>query len=92
MKSYVVFLKMLDPQKSEEYRQQHLDFLSQKRKEKKVFANGKFLDGSGGMVIYMANSEEEVRNMVTEDPLINEKARDFEIYEWEMVTNAIIPD
>lgn len=46
MKYFAVFLPMLSPEKSKEYRSQHFDFLAAKRKEGKIFANGRFLDGS----------------------------------------------
>ncbi|ALS21884.1 MULTISPECIES: YciI family protein [Paenibacillus] len=92
MKYFAVFLPMLSPEKSQEYRPQHLDYLAIRRKEGKIFANGRFLDGAGGLVIYKADSEEEVRHIVQQDPYVIHQARGYEIHEWEMVTEAILPE
>jgi 3-hydroxyisobutyrate dehydrogenase len=89
MNYFAVFLKMSDPQKSQDYRPQHLDFLEKMRKEGHIFANGRFLDGAGGLVIYMAESEELVESYVKQDPYVIQHARDYEIHEWEMVTDEV---
>lgn len=85
MKYFAVLLPMLDIEKSQEYRPQHLEFLEQKAKEGKVFARGRFLDGAGGLVIYKAATLAEVQAMVDEDPYVVEKARTYEIHEWDML-------
>jgi uncharacterized protein YciI len=85
MKYFAVILPMLDVEKSQEYRPQHLEFLEQKAKEGKIFARGRFTDGAGGLVIYKASSLAEVQAMVDEDPYIVHKARTYEIHEWEML-------
>lgn len=85
MKYFAVILPMLDVEKSQEYRPQHLEFLEQKAKEGKIFARGRFTDGAGGLVIYKASSLVEVQAMVDEDPYIVHKARTYEIHEWEML-------
>ncbi|MBD1383117.1 YciI family protein [Metabacillus arenae] len=90
MKYFAVFLPMLSIEKSQEYRSQHLAFLEKKRIEGKIFANGRFVDGAGGLVIYMAQTEEEVKEIVLEDPYVIQKARGFEIHEWDMVTDAVL--
>jgi uncharacterized protein YciI len=91
MKYYAVFLIMLDAQKSQEVRQQHLDYLAQRRSEGKIFANGRFVDGAGGLVIYMAETDQEVVEITEQDPYIVSGARRYEIHEWEMVTEAVLP-
>ncbi len=85
MKHYAVFLRILDLEKSRIYRPEHLSFLDRKRTEGNIFANGRFLDGSGGLVIYRADSEEEVLAFLREDPYIVHGARTYEIHEWEIV-------
>ncbi|AIC95759.1 MULTISPECIES: YciI family protein [Shouchella] len=85
MKYFAVFLPMLDKEKSQKYRENHLDYLETKRKEGKIFLNGKFSDGAGGLVIYYVETIEEVTKLVHEDPYVIEKARGYEIHEWEMV-------
>jgi uncharacterized protein YciI len=84
MKYYAAFLKMLDPQKSQEYRPQHMDFLVQNEKEGRIFARGRFSDGSGGLVVYIAESLDQARALAESDPLIVHGARVLDIHEWEM--------
>jgi len=85
MKTYAVFLRMKDPELSQKFRPQHLDYLAKRRSEGYIFANGRFLDGAGGLVIYRAENEAQVEAMVKEDPYIIEGAREYEIHEWEIV-------
>lgn len=91
MKYFAVLLHMRDPEKSRDFRPQHLEFLEKQRKAGHVFANGRFLDGTGGLVIYMAESEEAAKAIVEQDPYISLGARTYEIHEWEMVTEAVLP-
>jgi uncharacterized protein YciI len=92
MNYFAVFLPMLDEKKSMKYRQEHLEHLDKMRKNGHIFANGRFLDGAGGLVIYIASSFEEVKSFVEQDPYVVKGARRYEIHEWEIVTDAVIPD
>ncbi|MFC0472511.1 NAD(P)-binding domain-containing protein [Halalkalibacter kiskunsagensis] len=85
LKTFAVFLPMKDAVKSQTYRASHLQFLDDRRNEGVLYANGRFVDGAGGLVIYLARSEKEVEDWVRKDPYIIEGARDYEIHEWEMV-------
>lgn len=85
LKHFAVFLPMLDADKSAEFRPQHLQFLADRRQEGKLHANGRFVDGAGGLVIYRASSYEEVEGLVRQDPYIVHGARTYEIHEWEIV-------
>ncbi|MFD1361096.1 YciI family protein [Lentibacillus salinarum] len=87
MSYYAVLLPMKDEEKSRKYRPQHLAFLKQMRQEKKILMNGKFTDGSGGLVIYVADSFDQAVSYLQEDPYIKEGARDWEIHEWAMETD-----
>lgn len=91
MKYFAVFLPMLDEEKSKEYRPVHVEYLEQKRAEEKTFAFGRFADGTGGLIIYRADSFEEVEEMVKQDPFIKHGARRYQIHEWEMSTDAVLP-
>ncbi|RAV16657.1 YciI family protein [Paenibacillus contaminans] len=84
-KYFAVFLPMLDPEKSRMFREQHLAFLAQQREAGRLFANGRFTDGSGGLVIYIAESMDEVTSWVQTDPYIVQGARNYDIHEWELV-------
>ncbi|TFJ94355.1 YciI family protein [Lentibacillus salicampi] len=88
MNYYAVFLPMKDEEKSKEFRPQHLAFLKQMKQKKKVFMNGRFTDGAGGLVIYAADSLDEAMSYLKEDPYIINGARDFEIHEWAMETDV----
>lgn len=92
MKYFATFLPMKDKEKSKTYREDHLAYLEQKREEGRIFANGRFTDGWGGLVIYLAKSKDEVEEIVKKDPYITEGARDYEIHEWEIVTEAVLPE
>lgn len=85
LKHFAVFLPMKDADKSVKFREQHLQFLADRREEGKLLANGRFTDGAGGLVIYKGNSLEEVEAWVKEDPYIIEGARNYEIHEWDIV-------
>ncbi|AJY75087.1 YciI family protein [Paenibacillus beijingensis] len=91
MSYFAVFLKMVDPEKSAAHRPEHLAFLARLRDEGIVFASGRFSDGSGGLVIYKADSLEAAEKWVSKDPYLIHGARRAEIHEWEMVTNAVLP-
>ncbi|GAB3069122.1 YciI family protein [Virgibacillus ainsalahensis] len=86
MKYFAVFSPMKDEEKSKQYRPQHLEYLDEKGKEGHVFAKGRFTDGAGGLVIYKADSYEEVEEIVKQDPYVVSGARGYEIHEWEMRT------
>jgi uncharacterized protein YciI len=92
MSYYAVFLPMLDQEKSQKYREEHLAYLDKMRKKGNIFANGRFSDGAGGLVIYMASSFDEVKSFVENDPYVVEEARGYEIHPWEMVTDAVISE
>jgi uncharacterized protein len=84
MKYFAALLNMKDQEKNTKYRQQHVDFLVEKEKEGKIFARGRFNDGAGGLVIYMAETSEEALRLAKSDPYVANGARDLEIHEWDM--------
>ena len=92
MKYFAAFSPMLDEGKSQKYRQDHLDYLEKIGKEGRVFAKGRFTDGTGGMVIYMAGNYDEVEAIVKNDPYVVQGARGYEIHEWVMTTDAVLPE
>ncbi|AQU80148.1 MULTISPECIES: YciI family protein [Planococcus] len=85
MRYFAVLLPMKDANKSQEFRAQHLAFLAAQRNSGQVVVNGKFVDGSGGLVIYRAESFANCEALVKADPYIVEGARKYEIFEWEAV-------
>lgn len=89
MRYFAAFLKMKDFEKVTNYRQQHIDFLMQNEKEGHIFARGRFADGKGGLVIYMAPSMEETVKIAESDPYITSGAATIEVFEWNM---KVAPD
>jgi len=84
MKYFAALLNMKDVEKNTKYRQQHVDFLTEKEKEGKIFARGRFTDGEGGLVIYIAASREEAVKLAESDPYVASGARTLELHEWDM--------
>lgn len=85
IKTFAVFLPMYDEEKSDKFRPEHLAFLETMRNEGHVLVNGRFTDGSGGLVIYQASSFQECEKFVKKDPYVREGARLHEIHEWDTV-------
>lgn len=84
MKYFAALLKMKDIEKNRSYRDQHVDFLVRREKEGKIFARGRFTEGEGGLVIYIAASFDEAIKMAESDPYVAFGARSLELYEWDM--------
>ncbi|MBP1996350.1 YciI family protein [Paenibacillus eucommiae] len=82
MTYFAVILPALNPELGPVYLEAHIAYLDRLRSEGKVAANGRLLDGPGGLVIYKGDSLEEVKLLVEQDPFIIHKVRSFEIYEW----------
>ena len=90
MKYYAALLMMKDLEKNVSFRQQHVDFLTEKEKEGKIFARGRFNDNSGGLVVYVAESLEEAQKIAASDPYAVSGARSLEIQEWDMKVTPIL--
>lgn len=80
MAYYAALLHMIDPEKNKEVRPQHLDYLE--KLGEKVFARGPFADGSGGLVVYRADSFDEARELAENDPAVVHGVRRLELKEW----------
>jgi uncharacterized protein YciI len=84
-KFFAVLLPMLDEEKSRQYRPDHLSFLEKMRGEGIVYGNGRFVDGTGGLVIYRSANYGDCEALVRQDPYIEYGARSYEIHEWDAV-------
>lgn len=67
---------------SEPYLQAHIDFLADLRERGTVLANGRLLEGPGGLVLLRAASVEQAHALLVEDPFIVHDIRRLEIFEW----------
>jgi len=90
MKYFAAFLPMRDPGKSAALRPQHLSFLADNEKEGRIFARGRFVDGTGGLVIYQSESLEAAMEVAMSDPYVTARARGLELHEWEMTTASSV--
>lgn len=88
MAHFAAILYMLDAEKNQEYRPQHLEYLAQLENQGKVIAKGPFLDGAGGLVIYQAESLEEAKELAEKDPFVVLGARRLELHEWNATFSA----
>jgi uncharacterized protein YciI len=84
MKYFAAILAMKDPQKNQELRPAHLEFLDRMAQEGKIYARGRFADGAGGLVVYMAESLDDARQTASGDPYVMKGARSLELHEWDM--------
>jgi uncharacterized protein YciI len=79
----VAILRMQDPKANRLHRPRHLAYLQDLRAQGKVWANGPFADGAGGMVVYRTSTWEEAQALAQADPLVQTGARSLELHPWE---------
>lgn len=84
MPYYAAILHMLDAEKNQEVLPRHIAYLDQLDQKGKIFGRGPFADGSGGMVVYIADTWEEALQMAQKDPHVLEGVRRLEIKEWKI--------
>jgi uncharacterized protein YciI len=84
MAYFAAILHMEKPELNQKYRPDHLAYLDQLAEQGKIFAKGPFTDGSGGMVVYIADSLEEAREMAERDPYVVHGVRRLELHEWKI--------
>jgi uncharacterized protein YciI len=84
MPYYAAILHMLDPDKNKQVLPRHIEYLERLDKQGKIFGRGPFSDGSGGMVVYIADTLEEAQFMAENDPHVVEQVRRLELKEWQV--------
>ncbi|MCS4537868.1 MAG: YciI family protein [Thaumarchaeota archaeon] len=67
------------------HRSSHLDYIGALHKKGKIFAAGRFLDGTGGMIIASGESMEEAEKIARNDPYVVKKIRNYTIKPWDKV-------
>ena len=82
MKHFAAILHLLDQEKNVTLRPLHLAFLKEQEAQGRIFARGPFADGSGGLVIYLAESLESATALAESDPYVSHGARRLELHEW----------
>jgi uncharacterized protein len=84
MAHFAAILRMKKPELNQEYRPHHLEYLEALNQQGKIFAKGPFVDGSGGMVVYMAETLEEAKELAESDPYVVNGVRELELHEWKI--------
>ncbi|MTI49168.1 YciI family protein [Sporosalibacterium faouarense] len=79
---YAAILEMVDPKKDKELLDIHIQYLNEHIEKGNIFAKGPFTDHSGGLVIYKANSYDDAKALVENDPAIVNGTRKFTLKEW----------
>lgn len=87
MKYYAVFLKVNDTEIAKKHHEEHIDYVQQLCREKKIQLIGKLV-GEGGLIIFQADSMKTVESWLAKDPFIIHGARTYELYEWHMKSAA----
>ncbi|MBO9599429.1 MAG: hypothetical protein J7559_16605, partial [Cohnella sp.] len=85
MKHFVVTLPIVNITINQKVRPDHLAYMTSMEEKDNIFAKGRFVDGSGGMVIYRAETLEEAEGFAANDPYVIHGARTYEIREWFIV-------
>ncbi|HET7629553.1 MAG TPA: YciI family protein [Bacillales bacterium] len=86
MAYFAAILHMEKPEDNQKYRPQHLNHIAEMEKRGKVFAKGPFTEEQGGMIIYIADSKAEAKEMAEKDPYVVHGVRSLTLYEWKMET------
>lgn len=85
MAYYAAILYMIDAEKNKEVRPRHIEYLDDLDEKGKIFARGPFVDESGGLVVYIADTFEEALSLAEKDPHVVEKSRRLELKEWQVI-------
>ncbi|MGC6587637.1 YciI family protein [Paenibacillus sp. Dod16] len=84
MKLYLAVLEVVDQEQNKAYKAEHNEYVDKKVEENKIAFCGPFLDGSGGAIVYIADSYEEAYSLASSDPLVSNHARSLKLQEWGM--------
>lgn len=79
---YVAWLTIVDAEKNQASRPQHLAYLQNLYRQGLVAMAGPFADGSGGMVVYQGVDEETAQRLASEDPAVTSGARTVSVWAW----------
>ncbi|RXT05781.1 YciI family protein [Ammoniphilus sp. CFH 90114] len=82
MNYYVGIMKTIDEKKDKEIREEHIAYLNTLIEQGKILAKGPFTDGSGGLIIFLADSWEEAESLADQDPVVKENTREMTLREW----------
>lgn len=87
---WAAFIYYKNQDKTDEFRPAHREYLAGLKKAGKLFASGRFEDGSGALIVYETESEAEARELIANDPF--NKAEIFDTYDvkpWALTTLVV---
>lgn len=82
MAFFAVFVTEIDNSQKELYFAEHMKYLDDLREQGTVIANGKFADGSLGLILFRGESQAEVEDIVSRSPFAIHGVRGFKVHEW----------
>lgn len=82
MADFAVFVTELDNSKKEQYFADHMKYLDDLRAQGTIIANGKFADGSLGLILFRGGSQAEVEELLAHSPFAIHGVREFKVHEW----------
>ncbi|WP_370087513.1 YciI family protein [Ekhidna sp.] len=83
--NYIVSLEELDAHMTE-----HVKYLHRYYKQNKFVASGRKVPRTGGIILALADSKDEVEQIISEDPFFIHKLAEFKITEFQ--TSQMHPD
>jgi len=89
MPKYVAILTFQNNDERLAIRPKHREYLASLLEQGKLVLSGPFADESGALIMYQADSEEEVRSIIAADPYTTVNAiADLQLREWKQVFPA----
>ncbi len=86
MAKFAVVIEFPDPERVNEVRPKHREYLANLLSQGKLYATGPFVDNTGALLVYDVADEAEARRLVAEDPYGQEGVvRVVSVNEWNVV-------
>ena len=83
---YAAVIRYGNPEKIQEVRPVHRQYLASLKSSGKLWASGPFTDDSGALIIYEADSEEEAWQLIRQDPFYEAGVfQDIQLRPWNQV-------
>ncbi|GKV65911.1 MULTISPECIES: YciI family protein [unclassified Sporosarcina] len=81
---YSVILTTINKEKRNKFLECHNFHIDKMQENKNIYVAGSFSDEKGDLIIYEAESLDQVSLFVMQDPLVYNHASDYEVHEWNM--------
>ena len=86
MARFAVVIEFPDPERVNEVRPRHREYLAELLAQGKLYATGPYVDNTGALLIYEAADEAEARRFLAEDPYGQEGVVNVvSVKEWRIV-------